>query len=310
MSDAVATCVGVVTLDVIAIVDEFPAVEGRMEAADVMVTGGGPAANAAVVLARQGVPTAFVGVVGDDQAGRQALELLAAEGVDVSGVTVDPDLGTQTSCVIVDSSTSSRSIVTTKAAPLTALSDRARVLLAGSRWVHSDHRGYSVARDLRTELGSAAPLLSLDSGNAPVPDLHVGDLDLYIPSVKSLVAEAGAANADDAARLALEAGCHAVVATDGARGAIGWWDAEGAAYAGGSRAGRASAPAYEDGITVVSTLGAGDVFHGALVSALCHDLSWEQALAWANITAGISTTGRDGREAVPDAAAVTARLPR
>ena len=119
MSEAVATCVGVVTLDVVAIVDSFPEVEGRTEARDIFLTGGGTAANAAVVLARQGVPTAFAGLVGDDQAGRRAVELLRAEGVDTSGVQVSPGAPTQTSCVIVDSSTSSRSIMTTAAAPLT-----------------------------------------------------------------------------------------------------------------------------------------------------------------------------------------------
>lgn len=306
MSEAVATCVGVVTLDVVAIVDSFPEVEGRTEARDIFLTGGGTAANAAVVLARQGVPTAFAGLVGDDQAGRRAVELLRAEGVDTSGVQVSPGAPTQTSCVIVDSSTSSRSIMTTAAAPLTGLSERARTLIAGSRWVHVDHRGYGAVRDLVPRLGSA-PRVSLDSGNAPVPDLDLSGLDLYVPTLKGLLLLQGADDPDEAAHRALSRGCHAVVATDGERGARGWWDEEGAAWTRTTGPGSVAVPAYDVG-TVVSTLGAGDVFHGALISALCRDCTWEEALRWANITAGLSTRGRDGREGVPTADRVRSLL--
>ena len=50
------------------------------------VHGGGTVANTAVALARLGVKTHFVGVVGDDLFGREALEELVAEGIDVSCV--------------------------------------------------------------------------------------------------------------------------------------------------------------------------------------------------------------------------------
>jgi fructokinase len=48
---------------------------------------GGAPANVAVGLARLGIPTAFIGKLGDDAFGHYLADLLSQEGVDVSGVT-------------------------------------------------------------------------------------------------------------------------------------------------------------------------------------------------------------------------------
>ena len=50
---------------------------------------GGAEGNVAAALARQDVPAAWVGRVGDDDAGRYVLRRMRAEGVDVADVTVD-----------------------------------------------------------------------------------------------------------------------------------------------------------------------------------------------------------------------------
>lgn len=51
---------------------------------------GGNAVNVAVYLKRAGVPSAYVGVVGDDLDGKLTLEKLLEEGVDVSQVQIVP----------------------------------------------------------------------------------------------------------------------------------------------------------------------------------------------------------------------------
>jgi sugar/nucleoside kinase (ribokinase family) len=292
--------VGVITLDVISIVDAFPQQEGRMEAEDVLVTGGGPASNAAAALAKQGVPTAVVGRVGDDEAGEQAVALLNHAGVITTGVIVDPSVRTQTSCIIVDRSANTRSIITTRSNPLETLSTPARNLVASSRWVHVDHLGYRVVTDLPSGNTQQSPLISVDSGNAPIPGFDPSRVDLYVPTAKTMLDWSGTDDLDAAARRALVRGAHAVVATDGANGCSAWWDGQGARYAGESRAGSTQAPAFAQPDEIVSTLGAGDVFHGGLLSALVHGSTWSEALLRANITAGLSCRGRDGRESVPD----------
>jgi sugar/nucleoside kinase (ribokinase family) len=62
---------------------------------------------------------------------------------------------------------------------------------------------------------------------------------------------------------------------------------------------RASAPPVEVS-AMVSTLGAGDVFHGALLAALVDGRRIGEALARANVAAGLACQALDGRSAIPD----------
>ncbi|MBD0689071.1 sugar kinase [Streptomyces sp. CBMA123] len=64
---------------------------GPLEAVDTFrLSVGGAESNVAGALAGLGVPTAWISRVGDDGFGRRLLAEVAARGVDVSGVTVDP----------------------------------------------------------------------------------------------------------------------------------------------------------------------------------------------------------------------------
>jgi sugar/nucleoside kinase (ribokinase family) len=60
---------------------------------------------------------------------------------------------------------------------------------------------------------------------------------------------------------------------------------------------RFDVPAYP--VEAVSTLGAGDVFHGALVACLDRGLELRDALAKANAAAALSCRALDGRSAIP-----------
>lgn len=295
-------CVGVITVDALALVDHYPSADERVVGEEILISGGGPAASAAVVLARQGVSVSFIGRVGGDATGDQALRLLEREGVDVSGVLRDKDVPTQASCVVVSKATQTRAISTLAVPPLPAIDAfgrRARELLLGAEWVHTDHLGFApVAAFLKQTKSDSRPRLAVDAGN-PVPGLDFSLLDLYVPTTESLVHEFGFEHTPEAisagAEKALAAGAAAVVATNGRHGSTAWWSER---FGGSRPAGRVEVPALS-GVTIRSTLGAGDVFHGALVSALCRGCDWQAALAQANATAALSCRGLDGRSAVP-----------
>lgn len=299
-------CVGVVTVDALALVDRYPDRDERIESEQVSIVGGGPAANAAVVLARQGVSVAFAGRVGDDAAGEQALHLLELEGVDVSAAIRDPRVSTQSSCVVVSVSAQSRAICTSKVPPWEELSSTAQELIESASWVHGDHLGYAPTQRFLQRL-DRRPRFSLDAGNA-ISDLELGDIDLYVPTMTSLLARYGhCREGDDAAREALGDGALVVVATDGAAGSTAWWGTSGAVIGGAAGPGNVHVPASA-GVDIVSTLGAGDVFHGALISAICRRLPWAEALRAANTTAALSCRALDGRSAVPDLAELQTQL--
>jgi sulfofructose kinase len=258
-------CVGLATQDTIISVPELPAPDGRVVAHDAVIAGGGPAATAAVTLARLGVDTAFAGAVGDDDAGAFVLDGLEAEGVDVARVAVAGGARTSRSTILV-AGDGTRAIVHIPGdAPFPAHLDA-----AGFDWVHVDHAGY----------GSVWGRLSVDGGN-PIPKLDLGAVELYAPTAVRLSEDFGDA------RRALDAGAGLVVVTRGA---------EGSSALSPSQAVEAPGMVCE---ACVSTLGAGDVFHGALLAYLCDGAGLEHALLAANTAASLSCRALDGRSAIP-----------
>jgi ribokinase len=93
-------CIGDVMMDVLARLPG-PLAVGSDTPAPVGIYGGGSAANTAAWLVRAGLPTTFVGRVGDDALGRRALDELTATGVDLA-VSIDPVRPTGTCIVLVD----------------------------------------------------------------------------------------------------------------------------------------------------------------------------------------------------------------
>lgn len=285
--------VGAATLDAIALVDEFPAPDQRVVAHDIAYAGGGPAATAAVTAARLGLPAAFVGTVGDDVAGQQILDGLRAEGVDVSGVSVSVGDASGASVIVVGRGRGTRAICN-RPVPRLDLS-AATTLLCRAEWVHVDHLGWPAVSCFFRDGGGVRPRLSVDAGNT-IPGFTPAGVDLFVPTIEALRTTYGALEDDDLLEHALADGARCVVATNGRHGSM-------AATETGERA---AVSGYC--IEVVSTLGAGDVFHGAVLAAHVQGMSWQQCLVYANVTAALACRGLDGRSAIPTPEVVAAHL--
>jgi sulfofructose kinase len=280
MSEPYVVCVGLATLDTILEVPRHPDADELVLASGATVAGGGPAATAAVTLARLGVTTFVVGRVGDDGVGAVIREGLEQEGVDVSELGVAEGKSPQ-SAIFVRHGT--RAIAAFRGAlPPLELTPRARELCLGAAWVHVDQTGYAAASDLRDRVQ-----LSIDGGN-PIDDLDVNGVALYAPTKDAL----GEAFGD--AKHALDAGARLVVVTRGADGSVAY-------TRDGDVVEVPSSP-----VDPVSTLGAGDVFHGALLAQLLRERPLREALAFANECAALSCRALDGRSAIPTPAEVSA----
>jgi sulfofructose kinase len=155
-----------------------------------------------------------------------------------------------------------RAIVTEEPARFEVTPD----LLAGADWLHVDQVGYE---SLHPGCFATRVQISVDAGN-PVPSLEIDAIDLYSPTQDS----------DDGRRARI------TVVTRGADGCTGYVDGD-----------SFDVPGYP--VDAVSTLGAGDVFHGALVACLDRGLELRPALAKANAAAALSCRALDGRSAIP-----------
>lgn len=98
-------CIGSVTTDVIVNPADSVPPAGTLRAVDSVTTHvGGCASNAAIDLAKLGVPVALSCKVGSDSFGEFVRGTAAAAGVDVRGVVSDPGVSTTVSIVCVGSS--------------------------------------------------------------------------------------------------------------------------------------------------------------------------------------------------------------
>ncbi|MBM7784274.1 PfkB family carbohydrate kinase [Tenggerimyces flavus] len=281
---------GLATMDAIAVVPRLPGPDERLEALSVVHAGGGIAATASVAAARLGASAAFVGPVADDEEGERILAGLYAEGVDVSGVLRVPAGQGGSSVILVDQTTGSRAIATRPLVPFAIPPG----LVAGADWVHVDHHGWPAVVPF---LGGPARI-SVDAGN-PIPDLVLDQVDLYVPTLAALRLRYPAATAPgELVELALADGARCVVATDGEHGS----------YGSATPGELVVAPGIA--VDVRSTLGAGDVFHGALLVAISRGDSLADGMRFANAAAALSCRAVDGRSAIPTAAELAVWLSR
>lgn len=280
-------CIGLATADTIVSLPRWPSPDGRVEADAIVRAFGGPAATAAVAISRLGRSVAVVGAVGGDAAGRAIRDALVNDGVDVSLLGMGEGASAE-SVILLDRSSDTRTILHAPGARLGALDDAARRACRDAAWVHTDHAGHALVSGIEPER------LSVDAGHA-IEGLDLRGIGLYAPSRTALLGRFPGRSVGAAVRAALSEGALRVAVTLGEDGALA---------ADGGAAWRVPGVALE----VASTLGAGDVFHGALLASLLDGMALPDATRRANAAAALSCRGLDGRSAIPDAAELEAAL--
>jgi len=262
--------VGDVMVDVLAAMSG-PLARGSDTPSAVTTAGGGSAANVAVWLAAQGVPTSYVGRVGDDALGRESVAGLTDRGV-TAWVSTEPDLTTGT-CIVLVEPGGERSMLPDAGAnaTLTAADLPQRAFRPGG---HLHLSGYTLLNPGSRDAGVAAlsmaaaadMTVSVDpSSAAPLAELGAARFLSMTRGVDLLLA-----NRDEAAVLAGTSDPHLAAQQlgDTYREVVVKLGADGAMWQQGFIG--ASAPA-ERGVDVVDTTGAGDAFAaGFLASWLLH----------------------------------------
>jgi ribokinase len=261
VSAARIVVVGDVMTDVVAALSG-PVAQGSDTAARIVQRGGGAGANVAVWLARAGATVTLIGRVGDDAAGRAALEGVRAEGADAQLAT-DPARPTGT-CVVLVEPGGERSMLPDAGAnagleAVALPSDAAHLHVAGYALLHPGSR--PAARAMLAAARAGGLSVSIDpSSAAPLTRIGaaaffewVAGTDLLLPNRDEAAVLTGMPDPKAAAR-ALTSHAREVVVKLGAQGAL-WTDG----------ASQVRAPAVE--MLAVDTTGAGDAFAAGLLAA-------------------------------------------
>lgn len=274
-------CVGHASYDLVFAVPRHPEADEKMFADDLIACGGGPAANAAVTVARLGYRAAFAGYLGDDPYGDLHCAELRRDGVFVELIVRGP-APTPLSVVLVKPD-GHRALVNykgeTRQLPQHAIDFSAvdpKVILFDG---HEPQVSLPLAR-------KGVPTV-LDAGS-----LHAGTealmfaVDYLVCSEKFAREWLGAADPDRAlAKLAERS--PAVVITLGEAGLV---------WRKGGESGRL--PAFT--VAAADTTGAGDAFHGAFAAALAAGQEWRDSLRYASAAGALCCARLGARPAIPD----------
>ncbi len=289
---ATVLCVGHAVQDYVFAVPALPRTAEKHQASHFTLVGGGPAATAAVAIARLGGRAMLAARVGDDVIANTIVVELESHGVDCSFVRRFPGCSSSLSAVLVDRS-GERMIVNYRDPGLpdetgwlpSARQAVAAAVLADSRWPSGAAHALAAARD------SGLPAI-LDA-DKPV---RWGSAMLTAATHVAFSAEAltdCTGEADPVAGLrqaadnlpgwcCVTAGRAGVYVLDGGR--------------------LTHHPGHE--VPVIDTLGAGDVWHGAFALGLAEGMDETAAVRFASAAAALKVQRRGGRAGAPARAEV------
>ena len=280
-------------MDTIALVEKYPSEDERVLAEVIIRAGGGPAAVAAVALSRLGVKSAIVGTIGDDADGQEILRIFEQEGVDTSGISLGAT-STAGSVIVASKENNARAISTRQPVIQAPINQAAKNLIADAKWVHVDQVGIKRLDELGVTRGKG-PQISFDAGYG-VENFDPIIVDLFVPTDRQMALRyPGVDLAVALENDSLKAG-NTVVATQGSAGS--------AAFS--PETGLVTAPGFK--VDVTSTLGAGDVFHGALLAQVIQGYSLQDSIRRANAVAALSCRGLDGQSKIPTTTELDAYL--
>ncbi len=283
-------CIGVVLIDLpLGPLDEQIFREETTMVSRIALTTGGDALNEAIVLARLGKNPALVGQVGADMLGDIIIRRCEEEGVDHSGLRIDPEVETRINVVVIGKD-GQRHFVKTQGAGSRSfrpdeidyrLIGNARAVSLASIFCSKLRDPETICRILKTarDNGTAtfADMVPMTGGET-IRDIAASlpYLDYFMPNLEEAAMLTGLDEPDQMADCLLRHGIKNVIIKLGAEGCLIKNNKE-----------RYLVPAYP--ADAIDTTGAGDNFTAGFITAVLDGMKLEDCGAFANAVAAVST---------------------
>jgi sulfofructose kinase len=275
-------CVGHASYDLVFSVAHHPTENEKTVANDFIACGGGPAANAAVMVAKLDFSAAFAGYLGRDVYGELHHQELLAHGVNTQCV-VRGDSPTPLSTVLVKPD-GNRALINYKGdtKPLTA--DTIDFSVLNPKVILFDGHEPFISVPLAEYAQKVGIPTVLDAGSVHEGTLALMGLVDYLVCSEKFALQL---KDDEHTALAyLATFAPFVVITLGERGLI--WQH-------GEKSGALPAIA----INAIDTTGAGDAFHGAFAAGVAAGLDWLTVLRYASVAGSLCCTKMGARLGLP-----------
>jgi sugar/nucleoside kinase (ribokinase family) len=284
-------CTGIIVLDEVFHVEDFPQPDAKVEAKGFFIVNGGCAANAAVAVARLGGRAALAGPLGGpagaDGNGDLVLAALLRENVDCSACQRVDGLATALSAIFIDPS-GDRTIVTYRDPRIAAVTpDDPESVAAAADLVLADNRYPQFVRPICEAARRRKVRIVLDADKASVEDDPLFRVASHVVfSSECLTATTDRSDlAEGLQRIARHT--DAFLAVSNGPNDILFLD------------GRSLRRVPVFAIRAVDTLAAGDALHGGFALALAEGQSEVEALRFGAAVAAIKCTRMGGSAGTP-----------
>jgi sulfofructose kinase len=281
-------CLGITVLDRVQRVANLPTTGGKYVSNQYFEVGGGPAATAAVAIAKLGKEVDFIGRVGDDSVADVMLAEMSSYGVNVENCIRITNASSAFSSILVDEA-GERMIINHQdpalsrdIGPLLNVDfSKYSVILTDVRWPE----GAKYALEQAKKYGIPTVL---DADISPDPIVELVELADHVAfSEPGLAKFSGTTDPIAGLKIAQKMTKGMVYVTVGAEGCY-WLEADNVMHQAGKR------------VNVIDTTGAGDVFHGAFAVAVSEQMNSRQTVIFSNTVAALKCTKLGGREGIPD----------
>ncbi|MDD2738692.1 MAG: PfkB family carbohydrate kinase [Methylomonas lenta] len=275
-------CLGHASYDLVFSVPHHPNADEKLFADSLLGCGGGPAANAAVTVAKLGFKAAFAGYLGRDAYGDNHLKELQIAGVSTDWV-IRGDSPTPLSVIMVKPD-GKRALINYKGNTKALPADSIDFSEVSAKTILFDGHEPQLSLALLEKFNHKTIHSILDAGSLHDGTRALMDKVSYLVCSEKFALEF--AKDTKSALSQLAALSPNVVITLGEQGLI--WQR-------GQESGQLAAPP----VTAVDTTGAGDAFHGAFAAAIAAKLDWLEVLRYASVAGALCCTQMGARPGLP-----------
>ena len=286
---------GGINMDLVTFSPRFPRPGETVVGTRFLTYAGGKGANQTVAVARMGARSAMVGRVGGDIFGPQLLDGLLEAGVDISGISVNPEASSGIAVIGVDETTqnsitqilgANNTCGPAEAAAVRQALPQASVLLL--QLEVSPELSFEVARDAKAQ----GVTVILDPGPVrPLPEGFLATCDIITPNETEAQALVGfpVTGPESAAQAAL------ALLGEGVGTAVIKLGAQGAYFA--DREVSGLVPPFE--VDAIDSVAAGDAFNGALAVSLAEGKELLEAVTVACAAGALAVTMTGAQDSMP-----------
>ncbi|MFC1564919.1 carbohydrate kinase family protein [candidate division KSB1 bacterium] len=284
--------IGVSALDILAIVENFPDKESVQQALEMKIQGGGPVSTAVVTMAKLGLKTAMIDVVGSDWCGELIMKEFREYGVSTDLIEVAEEHNSAKASILVRKGDGARAIAflpgSASHMPIRGITPE---LISSTKIVHMNGRHLDECLKICEFAANSGVKISFDGG----ADRYRKELDRLIPLTNIFIAAksfttayTGMSDIQKSADCIQSEGPEIVVITDGLNGSRISSETDGTFHQ----------PAFKSN-NIVDTTGCGDSYHGAFLYGMVNDMDLRKTASFASAVASLNTRALGGRTALP-----------